>query len=286
MIEILNAEEFELMKASGKILQEVFKVIRDEIKPGMSTHDVDKIAYNIIRSHDAIPSFLNFGTPPFPGTICASVNEAVVHGIPRRSVILKEGDILSVDVGCVLDGYQADACRTYCIGEVAPEVADLVRRTEESFFKALEFAKEGCRTGDIGNAVQTYCESFGYGVVRELEGHGIGTTMHQDPSVPNFGKPGHGCKLRKGMAICIEPMITLGSREIEMLSDVIGTVDEALPNTMFKVKLDSGHIVLAHLSGKLRQNFIKILPGDKVTMEISPYDLSRGRITWRGEKKK
>jgi methionyl aminopeptidase len=219
MIEILNAEEFELMKASGKILQEVFKVIRDEIKPGMSTHDVDKIAYNIIRSHDAIPSFLNFGTPPFPGTICASVNEAVVHGIPRRSVILKEGDILSVDVGCVLDGYQADACRTYCIGEVAPEVADLVRRTEESFFKALEFAKEGCRTGDIGNAVQTYCESFGYGVVRELEGHGIGTTMHQDPSVPNFGKPGHGCKLRKGMAICIEPMITLGSREIEMLSD-------------------------------------------------------------------
>lgn len=219
MIEVLTNEEFELMKESGKILQEVFKVLRDEIKPGISTHDVDKIAYDIIRGRDAIPSFLNFGTPPFPGTICASVNEEVVHGIPKKSRILKEGDIISVDVGAILNGYQSDACRTYCVGEVAPEVRDLVKRTEESFFKGLEFAKAGCRTGDIGHAVQEYCEGFGYGVVRELTGHGIGTQMHEDPDVPNFGKPGHGYKLKKGMAICIEPMITLGQRYIELLSD-------------------------------------------------------------------
>ena len=219
MVEILTNDEFEMMKESGKILQEVFKTLRDEIKPGMSTHDVDKIAYGIIRSHDAIPSFLNFGEPPFPGTICASVNEAVVHGIPRKSKILQDGDILSVDVGAILNGYHSVACRTYCVGDVAPEVRDLVKRTEESFFKGLEFAKVGARTGDIGAAVQQYCEGFGYGVVRELTGHGIGTTMHQDPDVPNYGKEGHGYKLKKGMAICIEPMITLGTKEIEMLGD-------------------------------------------------------------------
>ncbi len=219
MIEVLTNEEFELMKESGKILQEVFKVLRDEIKPGISTHDVDKIAYDIIRGRDAIPSFLNFGNPPFPGTICASVNEEVVHGIPKKSRILKEGDIISVDVGAILNGYQSDACRTYCVGEVSDEVRDLVKRTEESFFKGLEFAKAGCRTGDIGHAVQEYCEGFGYGVVRELTGHGIGTQMHEDPDVPNYGKPGHGYKLKKGMAICIEPMITLGQRYIELLSD-------------------------------------------------------------------
>ena len=219
MIEILTNEEFEKMKASGKILQEVFKVCRDEIKPGMSTHDVDKICYDIIRSHDAIPSFLNYGQPPFPGTICASVNDEVVHGIPKKSRILQDGDILSVDVGAILDGYHSDACRTYLVGDVAPEVRDLVERTEKSFFEGLKYAKVGMRTGDIGQAVQEYCESFGYGVVRELTGHGIGTTMHQDPDVPNYGKAGHGTKLKKGMAICIEPMITLGSREIEILSD-------------------------------------------------------------------
>ena len=185
----------------------------------MSTHDVDKIAYGIIRSHDAIPSFLNFGQPPFPGTICASVNEAVVHGIPRKSTVLNDGDILSVDVGAILNGYHSDACRTYLIGDVAPEVKDLVKRTEESFFVGLELAKAGNRTEISAKQSRKYCEGFGYGVVRELTGHGIGTSMHQDPDVPNYGKAGHGYKLKKGMAICIEPMITLGSRAIEMLGD-------------------------------------------------------------------
>ena len=203
MVEILTQEEFEKMKAAGKILQHVFKACRDEIKPGISTHDVDKLCYDIIRSYDAIPSFLNYGQPPFPG----------------KTRILEEGDIISVDVGAILDGYQSDACRTYMVGEVAPEVKDLVERTEKSFWIGLEYAKAGMRTGDIGHAIQEYCEGFGYGVVRELTGHGIGTTMHQDPDVPNYGRPGHGYKLKKGMAICIEPMITLGTREIELLDD-------------------------------------------------------------------
>lgn len=218
-IEILTNEEFELMKKSGDILKEVFRECKSFIKPGVSTHDVDKLAYDIIRSHDAIPSFLNYGDPPFPGSVCASVNEEVVHGIPNKRRILKDGDIISVDVGAILHGYHSDACRTFLVGDVAPEVRDLVKRTEESFFKGLECAKIGNRIGDIGAAVQEYCEGFGYGVVRELTGHGIGTSLHQAPDVPNYGKAGSGPRLKQGMAICIEPMITLGSRYIELMSD-------------------------------------------------------------------
>lgn len=218
-IEILTAEEFEYMKASGEILKEVFRECRKFIKPGVTTHDVDKLAYDIIRSHDAIPSFLNYGEPPFPGSICASVNEEVVHGIPSTRRVLKDGDILSVDVGAILHGYHSDACRTFYVGEVSPEVKKLCEVTKESFFKGLEFCKAGNRVGDIGHAVQEYCESFGYGVVRPLTGHGIGTSLHQEPDVPNYGKPGKGPRLKVGMAICVEPMITLGSERVELLSD-------------------------------------------------------------------
>lgn len=218
-IEILTTEEFEYMKKSGDILKEVFRECKKFIKPGITTLDVDKLAYDIIRSHDAIPSFLNYGEPPFPGSVCASVNEAVVHGIPSKKRVLRDGDIISVDVGAVLNGYHSDACRTFLVGDVAPEVRDLVKRTEESFFVGLEYAKIGNRTGDISSAIQQYCEGFGYGVVRELTGHGIGTSLHQDPDVPNFGRAGSGPRLKKGMAICIEPMITLGSRYIELLDD-------------------------------------------------------------------
>lgn len=218
-VEILSSSEFELMKKSGDILKEVFRECKAFIRPGVSTHDVDKLAYDIIRSHDAIPSFLNYGEPPFPGTICASVNDEVVHGIPNKQRILREGDIISVDVGAVLHGYHSDACRTFEVGEVAPQVHDLIKRTEESFFKGLEYAKAGNRVGDIGFAVQSYCEGFGYGVVRELTGHGIGTSLHQAPDVPNFGRQGSGQRLKAGMAICIEPMITLGERYIELMPD-------------------------------------------------------------------
>lgn len=218
-IEILTNEEFEYMKKSGDILKEVFRECSKFIKPGVTTHDVDKLAYDIIRSHDAIPSFLNYGQPPFPGSICASVNEEVVHGIPSKKRVLRDGDIISVDVGATLHGYHSDAARTFLVGDVAQDVRDLVERTKQSFFIGLEYAKIGNRTGDIGFAIQQYCEGFGYGVVRELTGHGIGTSLHQDPDVPNYGRAGSGQRLKKGMAICIEPMITLGTRNIEILSD-------------------------------------------------------------------
>lgn len=218
-VEILTESEFEMMKASGLILQEVFRECSKMIKPGITTHDVDKLAYDIIRSHDAIPSFLNYGNPPFPGSICASVNEAVVHGIPSKKIVLKEGDILSVDVGAVLNGYHSDACRTFAVGEVKPEVKALMEATKQSFFEGLKYAYAGNRTGDIGHAVQEYCESRGYGVVRPLTGHGIGTSLHQDPDVPNYGTAGRGIRLKKGMAICIEPMITLGTHEVLLLDD-------------------------------------------------------------------
>lgn len=218
-IEILNNEEFEMMKESGQILRKVFKACREVIRPGISTHDIDKVAYDIIRSNGGIPSFLNYGDPPFPGSVCASVNEEVVHGIPSPKRILNDGDIISIDVGAILNGYHSDACRTFLVGDVAPEVKDLVDRTRQSFFEGLKYAQAGNRTGDIGHAVQEYCEGFGYGVVRELTGHGIGTVLHGDPEVLNYGKPGKGARLKKGMAICIEPMITLGSKEIMLMAD-------------------------------------------------------------------
>ena len=205
------------MRESCRILSKVFKEMEQFVRPGISTKDVDDLGEKLIRSYGCVPNFLNY--EGYPASICVSVNDEVVHGIPRKTRILQEGDIISVDVGAILDGYQSDACRTYMVGNVAPEVKDLVERTEKSFWIGLEYAKVGMRTGDIGHAIQEYCEGFGYGVVRELTGHGIGTTMHQDPDVPNYGRPGHGYKLKKGMAICIEPMITLGTREIEQLDD-------------------------------------------------------------------
>ena len=219
MVEILTNEEFEKMKAAGKILQHVFKACRDEIKPGISTHDVDKLCYDIIRSYDAIPSFLNYGQPPFPGTICASVNEEVVHGIPRKSRILKEGDIISVDCGTYLNGFCGDSCYTFCVGEVDEETKKLLQVTKESLYKGIEQAIHGKRLGDIGNAVQTHCEQNGFGVVREFVGHGIGREMHEAPEVPNYGRKGNGLQLRQGMCLAIEPMITLGKRQIFMERD-------------------------------------------------------------------
>mgnify|MGYP003298058759 CR=1 FL=1 len=228
-IEILTNEEFEYMKASGEILKEVFRECRKFIVPGVTTHDIDKLAYDIIRSHDAIPSFLNYGEPPFPGSVCASINEEVVHGIPSSKRVLKDGDIISIDVGAILKGYHSDAARTFLVGNVDEETKLLVERTKEAFFVGLKEVKIGNRIGDVSNAVQQYAESFGYGVVRELTGHGIGSEMHQDPDVPNYGKPGRGPRIQKGMAFCLEPMITMKSRAVDMLRDewTIVTVDGA-----------------------------------------------------------
>lgn len=219
MIELLNAEEIEKMKAAGKLTAKVLAEVEKAIKPGVSTKELDQIAYDVIVGAGGRPSCLNYGDPPFPATICASVNDEVVHGIPSKNRILKEGDIITIDVVAELDGFNGDAARTFCVGEVDEDTRLLIKRTEEAFYKGLEQCKIGNRIGDISHAVQEYAESFGYGVVRVLTGHGIGREMHQDPDVPNYGKPGRGARIKEGMAFCVEPMINRGTFNVEMLDD-------------------------------------------------------------------
>ena len=215
------------MLAAGKIVAEVLTAMRTAVKPGVSTLELDKLAYDIILSHNATPSFLNYGTPPFPGSICASVNDAVVHGIPSSKVILKDGDIISVDVGAYINGYHGDAARTFAVGNVDKKVLLLIERTKQSFFEGLKYCREGYRVGDISHAVQEYAESFGYGVVKPLTGHGIGHNLHQDPDVPNYGRAGRGHRITNGMGICVGPMINLGTDDVVMLDDewTIATAD-------------------------------------------------------------
>lgn len=213
MLTIKNAPEIEKMAVAGKIVGETLLLMKKLAKPGVSTAELDREAEAFIRSKGAVPSFLHYNG--YPKSICTSVNSQVVHGIPGK-YILKDGDIVSVDVGAVINGFHGDAARTYLIGEVAPEVRELVRVTRECFYEALKFAKIGYRISDIGRAVQAHAEAHGYGVVRELVGHGIGTNMHESPDVPNYydRRMGLGIRLQKGMAIAIEPMINLGGKEV------------------------------------------------------------------------
>lgn len=215
-------EEIQLMREAnrlvGKTLAELFK----HIKPGVSTLALDKIAEEFIRDHGAIPTFKGFPNPygpDFPASICTSVNECVVHGIPSDKQILNEGDIISVDCGTLLNGFCGDSAYTFCVGEVSDEVKKLLRTTKDSLYKAIDIAVSGKHVGDIGYTVQSHCEAEGYGIVRELTGHGIGKKMHEDPSVPNYGKRGNGALLKNGMCIAIEPMITMGDRKIGMMPD-------------------------------------------------------------------
>ena len=217
MIYLKNAQQLDCMRKSGALLYEVLCRLREAIKPGMSTAELDVYAEQLIRKHKAIPSFLDY--QGYPASICASINDEVVHGIPSETAILKEGDILSVDCGLILDGWQSDSAFTVGVGKISPENQKLIDVTEESFFKGIRKAIAGNHIGDIGHAVQTHAESFGYGVVRDLTGHGIGRNMHEDPSVPNFGRPGHGTRLRAGMTLAIEPMINLGRADVEWLDD-------------------------------------------------------------------
>ena len=217
MIYLKNAQQLDCMRRSGALLYEVLCRLREAIKPGMSTAELDVYAEQLIRKHKAIPSFLDY--QGYPASICASVNDEVVHGIPSETAILKEGDILSVDCGLILDGWQSDSAFTVGVGKISPEHQKLIDVTEESFFKGIRKAIAGNHIGDIGHAVQAHAESFGYGVVRDLTGHGIGRNMHEDPSVPNFGRPGHGTRLRAGMTLAIEPMITMGDYHVAELED-------------------------------------------------------------------
>lgn len=217
MIYLKTDEEISLMRAANQLVGRTLAEVARYIAPGVSTLQLDKIAHDFICDNGATPAFLGYGG--FPGSICASVNDQVVHGIPRATTILKEGDIISVDCGTKLNGYTGDSAYTFAVGEVAPEVLALLRRTKEALYKGIEQAIPGNRVGHIGDAVQRYAESAGFGVVRELVGHGIGRDMHESPEVPNYGRRGTGALLRNGMCICIEPMINMGSKNVVFEND-------------------------------------------------------------------
>jgi len=209
-------EEIELMRHSNRLVGMTLGELSKHIKPGVTTLQLDKIAEEFIRDHGAIPTFLGYGG--FPNSICASVNEQVVHGIPNN-LPLKEGDIVSIDCGTCLQGYCGDSAYTFCVGEVKAEVRRLLDVTREALYKGIEQACQDKRIGDIASAIQTYCESHGYSVVRELVGHGIGRDMHEAPEVPNYGRRGTGPLLKNGMCIAIEPMINMGSKNVVFEND-------------------------------------------------------------------
>ena len=214
-------DEIELMRQANQLVGKTLGELAKHIKPGVTTLQLDKVADTFIRDHGAVPTFKGFPNPyggPFPASICTSVNDVVVHGVPDGTV-LKEGDIISIDCGTLLNGFNGDSCYTFCVGEVSDEVEQLLRTTKESLYKGIEVAVAGKHVGDIGSTVQDYCEAQGYGVVRELTGHGIGKEMHEDPQVPNYGKRGNGVTLKAGMCIAIEPMITMGKRDIYLKAD-------------------------------------------------------------------
>ena len=217
MIFLKSDEEIELLRISNQIVAKTLAEMAKIIAPGVSTMQLNKIADEFIRDNGAVPNFLNYGG--FPYSICTSVNEQVVHGFPSDKVFLEDGDIISVDCGTLINGFHGDSAYTFCVGNVKPEIIDLLRATKESLYKGIEQAEEGHRLGDIGYAVQSYCEERGYTVVREMVGHGVGRNLHEAPEVPNYGRKGNGVMLKSGMTIAIEPMINLGSRNLVFEKD-------------------------------------------------------------------
>ena len=221
-IYLKTEDEIELMRQANQLVGRTLGELAKHIKPGVTTLQLDKIADEFIRDHGAQPTFKGYPNPyggPFPASICTSVNDAVVHGVPNAETILKEGDIISVDCGTLLNGFNGDSAYTFCVGEVTDEVKKLLKTTKESLYKGIENAVAGKHLGDISSAVQEHCEAQKYGIVRELTGHGIGREMHEDPQVPNYGRRGNGVLLKAGMCIAIEPMITMGERTIWMDQD-------------------------------------------------------------------
>ena len=216
MITIKSDSEIELMREAGKILRDTLNMLKEHVKVGVTTKELDKLAHDYIISRGAKPSFLGYGG--FPGSICASVNEQVVHGIPSNRKLIS-GDIIGIDCGVIYKGWQSDAARTFAVGEISEKHKKLIQVTEQSFFKAMKVIREGARLGDIGAAVQNLAESNGFSVVRDLVGHGIGKDMHEDPQVPNYGKAGKGLRLKRNMTLAIEPMINEGTYEVSALDD-------------------------------------------------------------------
>jgi methionyl aminopeptidase len=220
--------EVERMRAAGRILADILEVLEDALRPGISTGELDAIAGRMIRDAHAVPSFLGYGSnPPFPGSICTSLNDEVVHGIPSNARRLSAGDIVTVDIGCILDGWHADCARTWTVGEVSSADQRLISATRQAMEAGISAAVSGRRIGDIGWAIESIARNLGYGVVRPFVGHGIGTSMHEDPQVPNYGRPGTGMRLEVGMCLAIEPMFTLGGDDVYVEDDgwTVRTVD-------------------------------------------------------------
>ncbi|MCD7921928.1 MAG: type I methionyl aminopeptidase [Clostridiales bacterium] len=216
-VSIKSDREIELMREACRIIAKVHEDLGKELRPGMSTLDVDRKAEEMIRSYGCVPNFKNYNG--FPGSVCVSVNEEVVHGIPSKKRILREGDIVSLDMGCIYKGYHSDAARTHAIGEITEDARLLIERTRQSFFEGIKYAKNGNHLHQISNAIGDYCESFGYGVVRDLVGHGVGSVLHEDPQIPNFRQKSRGIRLRSGMTLAVEPMVNAGTWEVDWLDD-------------------------------------------------------------------
>lgn len=216
-VTIKSSREIELMREAGKILAKTHEELEKNLRPGMSTWEIDRIGEEIIRSYGCIPSFKNYNG--YPASICVSVNDEVVHGIPHKKHFIQEGDIVSLDAGVIYKGYHSDAARTHGVGEISAEAKKLIEVTRQSFFEGIKFAKPGNHLNDISTAIQKYAEGFGYGVVRDLVGHGIGAHLHEDPEVPNFARKRKGILLQPGMTLAIEPMINAGSHEVVWMDD-------------------------------------------------------------------
>jgi methionyl aminopeptidase len=234
MVTIKRADEIARMRQAGAILAEVLRALEHELRPGVTTAELDEVAGRMIRDAGAIPSFLGYGgsrgTIPFPGSICASINDEVVHGIPSPRRRIRAGDVVGLDVGCIWQGWHADAARTFAVGPVPERVVELIATTRLALRDGIAAAKPGNRLGDVGAAIEAVAHAHGYGLVRPFVGHGIGTAMHEDPQVPNYGRPGTGMRIEPGMCFAIEPMFNLGGDDVSLLRDgwTVVTADGSL----------------------------------------------------------
>ena len=236
MLKVKTTEEIEILRANNLLVSKTLGEISKMIEPGVTTLQLDKRAEEYIRDNGAVPGFLGYGG--FPNTLCTSVNDAIVHGIPSKDTVLEEGDIISIDCGTKMDGFYGDSAYTFKVGSVNSQVDQLLKATKESLFEGIKKATVGNRVGDISHAVQSHAESQGFSVVREMVGHGLGENMHESPEVPNYGKQGKGSKLKEGLVICIEPMINLGTKNIKQDSDgwTIRTMD-GKPSAHFELAI-------------------------------------------------
>ncbi|NTV02940.1 MAG: type I methionyl aminopeptidase [Chlorobiaceae bacterium] len=242
MITIKSEREIELMRESGALVARTLDMLGEQIQPGMSTKRLDELAEQFIRDNHGVPSFLNYvpkgevGVTPYPATLCVSLNEEVVHGVPSAKRIVREGDIVSVDCGVYMGGYHGDAARTFMLGDVAPEVRQLVRETEECLYRGIAQAIAGNRLGDVSSAIEEHARSFGYSVIENMVGHGIGSELHEDPAVPNYGRRNTGVKLRAGMTLAIEPMIALGRsrRAVSKRGAWVAVTEDGKPSAHFE----------------------------------------------------